>query len=186
MGVLKKRGEFGVLEVLIGLLIGGIIVGIIIVVGSDIIKLVPGSKESDDAYFRDLIDFIDLKDKEIQMQYYVSDDHFLAGFGMNDETLKAYWFYSYEIKRPVVQCGKVGEASCICNCELDKDGNINSNGCLDARCKRINEVSEVRGITLLDDDIENAREGSLIIKGRNKILLDIKREDSTITFSMPR
>ena len=177
---MQKKGITQLLWFLMGVILSAIVIIVIVDIGDSIAGLIRWEK-NDDNSFNELVDAIEFGIKSGENQqviYYVSKNHFLVGFDKNEDEAR---INSVSVKMPEVECAK---ETCICKCNLN-EGDISYYSCLkDAKCSRFNSIEKIGGIVLLKEG-SDAKQGGLLIKGRNQLPLNLWVEGKILKITMP-
>lgn len=171
---MSKNG-FALVHVFTGVIIGIIILVLLSSIGTRLLGLMAG-QDSSEEYFKFLIINIGkLEDKPIELIYSINEDDFLIGFPSNAAVIEG-------INKPIAEYKCQEGKTCFCLCKNKDDKNACYRSGSICEYKTLEKYKEITGFILDKNGNEDKNLQGLLIEGRNKFPLKIKKEGNKLSF----
>jgi len=189
-----KKGEVTLMtKALIGLIIGISLSLIAFFIFNSLLGiLVPGNDA--ERSFEELIGKIDnLEVNGVDdLVYFIDEGHILAAFPKDEDKIEgSAWDFALSIQSPYrtfilnkpLTKEECQDSSCICFCRDNDENSCRGPGVM---CQEI-DSDNINGVALFIEDgsLKKLESNNLYIKGRNKLLLNLRRDENTLFISAP-
>ncbi len=180
----SKKGDTSVLKAVVGIILGVICITIIAFFTKSLLTLFPGEEDSG-SYEELMTKITELKATQgIDHVYFINEKHFLVGFDRGAQSITVKKIFTDTIIDKPTEEFICGINACICICSKAYEGpNVCRNP--ESSCTVLKGITTINGIQLSEEEIKDATPGALYIEGRNKVLLNIKKTENTLTITVP-